>query len=93
MPSWNIIDFCDMMSQFKLIAMCHYGTKTILTQRFFMEMLNLRFDDDVAESAVCGIPDELKGESIIAFIVLKESSTKSNQILKTRHRGYKRCIR
>ena len=39
--------------------------------------------DDVAESAVCGIPDELKGESIIAFIVLKESSTKSNQILKT----------
>ena len=39
--------------------------------------------DDVAESAVCGIPDEIKGESIIAFIVLKESSTKSNQILKT----------
>ena len=39
--------------------------------------------DDVAESAVCGIPDELKGESIIAFIVLKESRTKSNQILKT----------
>ncbi len=28
---------------------------------------------DVAESAVCTIPDEIKGESIIAFIVLKES--------------------
>ena len=27
----------------------------------------------VAESAVCGIPDEIKGESIIAFIVLKEN--------------------
>ena len=26
----------------------------------------------VAESAVCGIPDEIKGESIIAFIVLNE---------------------
>jgi acetyl-CoA synthetase len=28
---------------------------------------------DVAESAVCTIPDEIKGESIIAFIVLKEN--------------------
>jgi acetyl-CoA synthetase len=28
--------------------------------------------DSVAESAVCGIPDEIKGESIIAFIVLNE---------------------
>ena len=27
----------------------------------------------VAESAVCGIPDEIKGESIIAFVVLKEN--------------------
>jgi len=26
----------------------------------------------VAESAVCGIPDEIKGESIISFVVLKE---------------------
>ncbi len=30
--------------------------------------------DDVAESAVCGIPDELKGEVIIAFVVLKENT-------------------
>ena len=29
--------------------------------------------NDVAESAVCGIPDEIKGESIIAFVVLKEN--------------------
>ena len=28
---------------------------------------------DVAESAVCGIPDEVKGESIIAFVMLKEN--------------------
>ena len=28
-------------------------------------------NDDVAESAVCGIPDEIKGEIIIAFVVLK----------------------
>jgi len=27
---------------------------------------------DVAESAVCGIPDDVKGEVIIAFVVLKE---------------------
>ncbi len=27
--------------------------------------------NDVAESAVCGIPDEIKGEVIIAFVVLK----------------------
>ena len=27
----------------------------------------------VAESAVCGIPDDVKGESIIAFVVLKEN--------------------
>jgi len=29
--------------------------------------------NDVAESAVCGIPDELKGEVIIAFVVLKNN--------------------
>ena len=29
---------------------------------------------DVAESAVCGIPDEVKGESIIAFVMLKENT-------------------
>lgn len=28
--------------------------------------------NDVAEAAVCGIPDKLKGESIIAFVVLKQ---------------------
>ena len=31
--------------------------------------------NDVAESAVCGIPDDVKGESIIAFVVLKENTT------------------
>jgi len=31
----------------------------------------------VAESAVCGIPDDLKGEVIIAFVVLKQGVTKS----------------
>ena len=39
-------------------------------------------DDDVAESAVCGIPDEIKGEVIIAFIVLKDGITTSQVILK-----------
>ena len=29
--------------------------------------------NDVAESAACGIPDDVKGESIIAFVVLKEN--------------------
>jgi len=28
-------------------------------------------DDAVAESAVCGIPDDIKGEVIIAYVVLK----------------------
>ena len=36
----------------------------------------------VVESAVCGIPDEIKGESIIAFIVLKEGVNESNDILR-----------
>ena len=27
--------------------------------------------DDIAEAAVCGIPDEIKGEVIVAFVVLK----------------------
>ena len=43
-------------------------------------------NDNVAESAVCGIPDEIKGESIIAFVVLKDgveySNEKLNDILK-----------
>jgi len=33
---------------------------------------------DVAESAVCGIPDVIKGEAIIAFVVLKQSATNNN---------------
>jgi acetyl-CoA synthetase len=38
---------------------------------------------DVAESAVCGIPDEIKGESIIAFIVLKDGvGTPNNELSK-----------
>ncbi len=36
---------------------------------------------DVAESAVCGIPDELKGEVIIAFAVLKDVVKKEPPIL------------
>jgi acetyl-CoA synthetase len=32
-------------------------------------------NDDVAESAVCGIPDDVKGEAIIAFVVLKNNVT------------------
>ncbi|MCV0412309.1 acetate--CoA ligase [Nitrosarchaeum sp.] len=37
--------------------------------------------NDVAESAVCGIPDEIKGEIIIAFVVLKQNITKDTAIL------------
>ena len=36
---------------------------------------------DVAESAVCGIPDEVKGEVIIAFAVLNENVKKDSAIL------------
>ncbi len=35
----------------------------------------------VAESAVCGIPDEIKGEVIIAFVVLKEGVIKNSNLL------------
>ena len=38
-------------------------------------------NDNVAESAVCGIPDEIKGESIIAFVVLKDGVEYSNEKL------------
>ncbi len=38
--------------------------------------------EDVAESAVCGIPDEIKGEVIIAFVVLKEGVTKEQDSLR-----------
>ena len=37
--------------------------------------------NDVIEAAVCGIPDEIKGESIIAFVVLKENCTNSHEKL------------
>lgn len=37
---------------------------------------------DVAEAAVCGIPHEVKGEAIIAFVVLKESVRKAVDLLK-----------
>jgi len=36
----------------------------------------------VAESAVCGIPDDVKGEVIIVFVVLKYGVTKSSDDLK-----------
>ncbi len=35
----------------------------------------------VAESAVCGIPDEVKGEVIIAFVVLKQGISNDSDIL------------
>ena len=38
--------------------------------------------NSVAESAVCGIPDEVKGEVIIAFVVLKQGFTKSDELEK-----------
>ena len=37
---------------------------------------------DVSESAVCGIPDDVKGEVIISFVVLKESSSKPHDSLR-----------
>ncbi|MHA7647476.1 acetate--CoA ligase [Nitrosopumilus sp. S4] len=37
---------------------------------------------DVAEAAVCGIPDDVKGEVIIAFAVLKEGISKSSGLEK-----------
>ena len=37
---------------------------------------------DVAEAAVCGIPHEVKGEAIIAFVVLKEGVKKTGDPLK-----------
>ena len=39
--------------------------------------------NDVAEAAVCGIPDKLKGESIIAFVVLKQGVNNDTNELKT----------
>ena len=39
--------------------------------------------NDVAEAAVCGIPDNLKGESIIAFVVLKQDVKNDTNELKS----------
>ena len=39
--------------------------------------------NDVAEAAVCGIPDKLKGESIIAFVVLKQGIKNDTNELKS----------
>ena len=39
--------------------------------------------NDVAEAAVCGIPDNLKGESIIAFVVLKQDAKNNDNELKS----------
>ncbi len=36
----------------------------------------------VAEAAVCGIPHEIKGEAIIAFVVLKEGTQKNDEDLR-----------
>ena len=38
---------------------------------------------DVAESAVCGIPDDVKGESIIAFVMLKENVSTTEDELRS----------
>ena len=38
-------------------------------------------DENVSESAVCGIPDDIKGESIIAFVVLKDGVSVNKIIL------------
>ena len=37
--------------------------------------------ENIAESAVCGIPDEVKGETIIAFAVTNENCKKDLKIL------------
>jgi len=38
--------------------------------------------NDVAEAAVCGIPHEIKGEAIIAFVVLKQGIQKNDEDLR-----------
>ena len=38
--------------------------------------------NDVAEAAVCGIPHDIKGEVIIAFVVLKQGVKKNEETLK-----------
>jgi len=43
---------------------------------------NLVSHDNNAEYAVCGFPDEIKGEVIIAFVVLKQNTEKSEDVLR-----------
>ena len=38
---------------------------------------------DIAEAAVCGIPDEIKGEAIVAFVVLKQDAKNDTDSLRT----------
>jgi acetyl-CoA synthetase len=38
---------------------------------------------DIAEAAVCGIPDEIKGEVIVAFVVLKHNAKNDTDSLRT----------
>jgi len=38
---------------------------------------------DIAEAAVCGIPNEIKGEVIVAFVVLKQNVKKNGDLLRT----------
>lgn len=42
---------------------------------------------DVAEAAACGIPDDVKGEVIIAFVVLKHGVTKDTDVLENEIAG------
>ena len=44
---------------------------------------NLVSHNDIAEAAVCGIPNEIKGEVIVAFVVLKQNAKKNVELLRT----------
>jgi len=44
---------------------------------------NLVSHNDIAEAAVCGIPNEIKGEVIVAFVVLKQNTKKNVELLRT----------
>lgn len=37
----------------------------------------------VAEAAVIGIPDDIKGEAIVAFVQLRQGETESEELIKT----------
>lgn len=39
--------------------------------------------DNIAEAAVCGIPDEIKGEAIVAFVVLTQDTKSDTDSLRT----------